>query len=331
MNTLIFVAAFCVVAVLVYMARYSGRLRVEQTRVIDAPLAFVYATVLDFQQWRRWNPWLDTAADASLTIADGEPGLCQWESAHMGSGKVEQVRAVERQRIDQRLRLCHPFAVSGKSQWTFKEVAGKTEVTWAVRGRVAFSMRAFSPTVQGALALECRYGLDRLAHMLELAATPRYTISHLGVRTVAATHYVYRDYQGAISGLPQARRAAIADLQQALSRCGVAAAGAPIVLFFKTNIKLRTTVCHIGIPVEHPEGVASLPVREMAAHSAYVVRLQGSDAALEIAWYLAMQRMAAEKMQPDQRLPPFESHLVNSEGTPENDRVIELHLPILQR
>ena len=109
------------------------------------------------------------------------------------------------------------------------------------------------------------------------------------------------------------------------------AAGAPIVLFFKTNIKLRTTVCHIGIPVEHPEGVASLPVREMAAHSAYVVRLQGSDAALEIAWYLAMQRLAAEKMQPDQRLPPLESHLVNSEGTPENDRVIELQLPILQR
>lgn len=331
MNTLIFVSAFCIVAVLVYMARYSGRVRVEQTRVMDAPLAAVYAQVLDLQRWRHWSPWLDIGADASLKITDGEPGHCQWESARMGSGTVEQVRAVDRQRIEQRLRLRHPFAVSAKGLWTFKEVAGKTELTWTLRGRVAFSMRAFSPTVQGSLALECRYGLDRLAHMLEPGSTPRYTISHLGVRTVAATHYVYRDYQGAISGLPQARRNTIADLQQALSRCGQSAAGAPMVRFFKTHIKLRTTVCHIGIPVEHPERVASLPVREMAAHSAYVVRLQGSEAALEIAWYLAMQRMAAEKMQPDQRLPPFESYLVNSEGTPQNDRVIELHLPILQR
>jgi hypothetical protein len=103
----------------------------------------------------------------------------------------------------------------------------------------------------------------------------------------------------------------------------------PIVLYFKTNIKLKTTVCHIGIPIDDLNGIGSMPVRAMSAHRAYVVSLHGSVAALEIAWYLAMQRMVAEKLQPDQRLPPFERYLVNSDGTPENDCVTELYLPVL--
>ena len=37
-TTLFFVAAFCVVALLVYMARYSGRVRITRKRLIDAPL-----------------------------------------------------------------------------------------------------------------------------------------------------------------------------------------------------------------------------------------------------------------------------------------------------
>ena len=67
MNTLVFVVAFCIVAVLVYMARYSGRLRVTQTRFIDAPMAAVYAAVADFRQWQAWNPWLEHEPTAPVT------------------------------------------------------------------------------------------------------------------------------------------------------------------------------------------------------------------------------------------------------------------------
>jgi predicted transcriptional regulator YdeE len=247
----------------------------------------------------------------------------------MGSGQIEQVRVVERERIEQRLRLRHPFSMFGKSQWDFRELADKTEVTWTLRGRVSFSMRAFSSTVQSSLALDCRFGLDRLASLVEPATASRYSVERQGLRDVASGHYVYRSYQGSIRGVPDAMRSALAELRQELKQCGVRAAGEPMVLYFKTNIKLKTTVCYIGIPVEGTDGIGSLPVRAMPAHRAYVVCLRGGAAALEVAWYLAMQRMVAEKLQPDQRLPPFERYLVNSDGTPENDCVTELYLPVL--
>ena len=104
-----------------------------------------------------------------------------------------------------------------------------------------------------------------------------------------------------------------------------------MAIYFKTNIKFRTTVCHIGIPVDVVHNPDSLTVRELAAHKAYVVQLQGNPSALEIAWYLAMQRMVSLKTQPDQRLPPSESYLGSGDDVSENDCVTELHLPILDR
>ena len=331
LSTLIFVFIFCVVAILVYMGRYSGRVRFEQNRLIDAPLTKVYAMVADLHQWQHWNPWMAPKSDPALTFsgnADGKGSRCSWESATMGTGLIEQVRLEAPERIEQLVRLRHPFTVSGRSYWTFEDEDGKTRVTWGLRGRVAFSMRAFAATVKGSLTLDCRHALDQLASLLEPANAARYEIIHLGVREVAAIRYVYRNYQGAISGLPQAVVDVTGELRQQLATAGVPAVGSPLAIYFKTNIKLRTTSCHIGIPVDTQDHFDGLAVRELAAHQAYVVQLKGDRSALEIAWFYAMQHMVAQKIQPDQRLPPFESYLVNDEAELAQDAVTELHLPV---
>jgi hypothetical protein len=328
-STLVFVLLFCVVALLVYMARYSGRVRLEQTRLIDAPLDTVYASVADLRNWQQWSPWLQAGSGADVRLSDltdDAGSYCAWESASMAAGRVEHLRLLPGERIEQRLRLRHPFAVNGLCYWTFDKEGDKTVVTWTVRARVPFSMRAFAATVKSSLVLDCRYSLDLLASRLEPAGAPRYQITHLGVRDIPARSYVYRNYQGPISGLPEALRSSTLEMRQQLSAHGLKEDGAPIAIYFKTNIKFRTTVCHIGIPVNVADNFGPLPVRELAAHSAYVVRLLGSHTALEIAWYVAMQRMVAEKIQPDQRIPPFESYLVDVPA--ENDCVTELHLPI---
>lgn len=332
MTTLVFVSGFCLVAVFVYMARYSGRVRVEQVRLIDAPLDAVFAKVVDLAQWQSWNPWLEAEAAPALTLSercDQQGSRCAWTTDNMGTGWVEHVRLVPRQRIDQRLRLQHPFTVSGRSSWTFKERAGKTEVTWSLRARVGFSMRAFASTVKSSLALDCRYGLDELASLLEPVDAPRYSIVHLGVRDVAPGHYAYRAYQGTISGLPAAVRSTTAELSSQMAARGIQAVGTPMAVYFKTNIKLRTTVCHIGISVDTTLADDAWTVRALPAQRAYVVRLQGNPKALEIAWYHAMQRMVAINVRPDQRLPPFERYLVQGDGVNDNDCVTELYLPVL--
>lgn len=324
-NSLLFVTAFCVVAVLVYMARYSSRVRVECTRLIDAPLATVYAQVADLRHWAVWNPWLGPGTQSRVSGSGEAPGnIWSWDGAKTSKGQVEHLRLQPAARIVQRVRLHHPFAVQGKSSWKFTEREGKTEVNWSLRGRVGFSVRAFAQTIQQSIALDLRFGLDQLAQAVEPADTPRYAIRHVGVREVADCRYVYQTYEGPITGLPNALVRTSAALSSQLDALGVAPVGAPVAVYVKTNIKLRTTVCHIGIPVAGAE-VGAMSVRGLPAHQAYVVQLQGDRSALELAWYLAMQRMVALDIKPDQRVAPVEHYLAVSAGA----ELTELHVPVL--
>jgi hypothetical protein len=330
-STLIFVSLFCIVAVLVYMARYSGRVRVTQSRVIDAPVEQVFAKVANFQQWAAWNPWLAHEPGAELTVtgAGGQPGSeCAWDSDKAGMGVIRLARSVPLKSIEQHMQLKQPFVVNGRSHWTFTERDGKTEVTWQIKARVAFTMRAFSQTVKGALELDSRYGLDRLASLLEPTDAPRYQLSVLGPQEVPACRYVYQTYQGTIKALPDAMRQCHADLHAQLEKLGIQPTGAPLALYTKTNIKLRTTVCLMGLPVGDAE-VGDMPVRNMPAQRVFRVALQGGPAALELAWYLAMQRMTQDKLKPDQRLPPFETYVFSASTAPSNDWITEVNVPTL--
>jgi hypothetical protein len=331
-TTLVFVASFCLVAVLVYMARYSGRVLLSQTRLIDAPVEQVFAQVADFKNWQAWNPWLAHEADVQLKLS-GEnacPGSqCAWNNHRVGAGTFEFLRSNTLKRIEQRMHLKQPFVVRGRSFWTFAERDGKTEVSWQIKARVAFTMRAFSSTVKGALELDCKYGLDRLASLVEPTGAPRYGITVLGLRHVAASRYVYQTYQGSIKGLPEAIRLCFSDLRRQLSQLGISVTGAPLAFYIKTNIKLRTTVCHMGLPVGDADA-GQLAVREMPALCSYGVQLQGGYGALEMAWYLAMQRMTIDGLKPDQRLPPFEAYLIDGDATQSNDLVTVVNVPVLE-
>ena len=332
MSALVFVVAFFIVAVLVYMARYSGRLRVSETRIIAAPIADIYARVADFNCWSEWSPWLEHEADTPVTHVtlsdrtDGESSSYAWDSIRIGDGEILHLRMEAGEKIEQRMNFKQPFRIRGRGYWEFRESGAKTEVTWRMNGRVSFPLRAFSPTVQGMIALDFKYGLDRLASLVEPPDAPRYSLAYLGVRDIPASRYAYKTYSGPINGLGKARQLAFAELRGQVEGQGVLPYASPIAVYIRTNVKLRTTVCHMGIPVGIPVGDTNLEaaaVRDLPAHSAYVVRLQGDHSALEVAWYQAMQRMRRENIQPDQSLPPFERYL-------DAESVTELHIPVRQ-
>jgi effector-binding domain-containing protein/ribosome-associated toxin RatA of RatAB toxin-antitoxin module len=330
MTTLIFVVAFCIVAVFVYMARYSGRLRVTQTRIIDAPICEVYSRVADFRRWSEWNPWLEHEPDVQAKLTeptDGVGSTYAWDSEKIGAGFIEHVRLAAQESIEQKVRFKNPFRFRGRSRWQFTHHGGKTEVTWSFNGRVGFSLRAFAQTVQGTIALDYRYGLDRLARLLEPATASRYSLAYLGVRDIPASRYAYATYKGTLKGLGEAVREGFAKLRQQLVDQGLQDAGLPIAVYATTNIKLRTTVCHIGILIGDADA-GQIPVRVLPSHRAFVVRLQGSYAAMEVAWYHAMQRMRIDNIQPDQRISPFERYLGDPGTAQENDYVTELHIPV---
>jgi uncharacterized protein YndB with AHSA1/START domain len=321
MSTLAFVLAFLVVALLVYMGRYSGRVRASHSRVIAAAPEAVYARVADLAQWQAWNPWLEHAPDARATLVDG---TLAWDVAQVGRGQVRPLKARPSRALVQRLDFALPFKFKGRSTWTFEPAAGGTRATWAFKGRVAFTLRAFAATVQGATALDLRFGLDKLAATLE-ATPPAYTLAYLGVQDSAGLACAQQLHRGPLATLATDLPRQVAEVRQQLAAQGLPAGGAAVALYLKTHLKRRTVDCRIG--VELPPGAGSEPLlHRLPAHRAWVLRLDGPPEALELAWYQAMQRLRVEQLQPDPRIPPYERYL--SEPQAGRRGIVELHLPL---
>lgn len=326
MNTLFFALAFLLMALFVYMGRYSGRVRAEQSRLIAAPPEAVYARVADLAQWQGWNPWLAQAGDAHATL-DGD--TLAWDLPRVGRGSVSPAGQQPPRTLRQRLRFDLPFSLRGRSDWRFEPAPGGTRVTWRFKGRVAFTLRAFATTVQGATALDLRYGLDQLAALVEGRA-PDYRLDAVGVQPQEARVYASQHYRGPLDTLAAELPPQIAAVRAQLAAAGLPASGHAVVHYLKTQLKLRIVDCRVGIELAQagalPEG---LSLYEQPAHEAYVLRFDGTPEALEMAWYQAMQRLRVEEYQPHPQLPPSARYL--GDAVPGQRGLVELQLPLKAR
>ena len=151
-----------------------------------------------------------------------------------------------------------------------------------------------------------------------------------GVRDVDAVRYVYLEHTGALDGIGLAMCRARVELGEALAARRVAAAGEPLGIYLSTHARERTTRCRLAIPIGDAVvdgmGVATLP-----AHRAFVATLRGSREQLELAWYLAMQRLDGAGVRPDLRVTPSERYLRESADGSGGDEVTELRIPVLQQ
>lgn len=301
MSPLLFALAFAIVALGVYMGRYSGRVRAEASRFIAAPPEAVYAGVADLQRWHSWNPWLEHARHVRPEV-DGL--TLTWDVPEVGRGSVRQVAQRPGSALRQQFDFALPFACRGRSDWQFEPAPGGTRVTWRFKGRVSFTLRAFAATVQGATGLDLRFGLDRLAAALEGLA-PAYTLDYAGVQDQPATSFAQLFHRGPLDRLAADLPGRIDEARRRLAAAGHAADGVAVVHYLKTQLKLRIVDCRVGFALpstaQVPDGLTR---HEQPAHQAYVLHFDGPPEALELAWYQAMQRLRVEQRQPHPQLPP---------------------------
>lgn len=322
MSPLFFALGFALMALLVYMGRYSGRVRAEASRFIAAPPEACQAAVADLAGWQAWNPWLEHARQVPATV---EGPVLRWNAPDVGRGSLRQTRQSPHA-LQQRLDFELPFALRGRSDWRFEPAPGGTQVTWRVKARVAFTLRAFAATVQGATALDLRFGLDALAAELE-GTPPAYRLDYLGIQPQAETRFAQALHRGPLDRLAEDLPPLIARTREALAQAGQPAAGPAVVHYLKTQLKLRTVDCRVGVELAGgPPLPEDLTLHTQAAHQALVVHVDGPPEALELAWYQAMQRLRVLARQPHPQLPPHARYL--GDPAPGRRGIVELVLPL---
>lgn len=116
---------------------------VERKTVIEAPPAFVYETVSNFDTWKNWSVWFQM--DSTMVITPGEKmqGLganYSWAGEEMGAGTQTIIEATPGESMKTEL----DFGMMGLAHgvWKFSPTAEGTAVSWALESRTAYPLNA---------------------------------------------------------------------------------------------------------------------------------------------------------------------------------------------
>lgn len=152
---------------------------VDRTTTIDAPKSQVYATLSDFSQFTKWDPW--SKMDPNMTVEYyGEPGTIghgyKWSgNDSVGTGSMEIINMGENT-IEIQLSFMEPYESSSPTSYTITETEEGTSVTWSMTGEVPMAMKMFMD-MEAMIGNDFDNGLSNLKSMMEsMEAAPEYTI-----------------------------------------------------------------------------------------------------------------------------------------------------------
>ena len=162
MSSLLFALAFVIVMILMYLGKYSGRIRAGGQQVLPAAPETVLGLLADWRTWPQWHLWLEPTETAPPL--SGKDRL-RWDEGFHGAGEARwaDVGSGPAQRLQLRLRLLRPFSVRADIEMVLNPEGAGTLVRWRLTGRVAFALRAFATTVQRALQFEMDHSLMQLS------------------------------------------------------------------------------------------------------------------------------------------------------------------------
>jgi len=114
----------------------------ERSRVINAPADYVYKHISDYKKCEAWGPWQEQDTTMTFTYNEQTSGVganYSWNGA-MGPGSMKTLEAVENKSLKQELKFGE-FAPS-EVNWRLEETPEGTKVTWGMKGKADFMLKA---------------------------------------------------------------------------------------------------------------------------------------------------------------------------------------------
>jgi uncharacterized protein YndB with AHSA1/START domain len=146
-KTTLIVALGLLAVLLIYAATRADSFRVERSTRVMAPPERVYALINDLRSFNRWNPYelKDPAIKGSYGGAAQGPGASYaWESAKVGTGRLEITHAEPASKVHMALQFVKPFEARNTAEFILTREAGATRVSWAMQGPMPFVSKLMS-------------------------------------------------------------------------------------------------------------------------------------------------------------------------------------------
>ncbi len=339
---LLFLILIVIIAGAIYFGTKDGSFDVSKTKVIDAPPEVVYNNVKDFRNWEQWGPWMEEDTNMTITYAEkteGEGASYSWKSEEMGDGKMQTVRVIPNKEIDQKIVFNSPMGDSESDvYWRFEpaEEAGKTKVTWGMKGEQSFMEKVFmslqSEDFETSLGTMYQSGLDRLETELK-TSMEQYTITVDGITQHGGGFYMYNTTAAKISEIGEKMGPMLGQIAGYMDTNNINSAGMPFTIYNEINEQNGTVIFSAAIPVAArvitPEGSPVL-CNYMAPVSALKTTLKGNYDNLPEAYEAAKSYLATNNLLRDNSRNMFEVY-ANDPGEVPNpsDWITEIYIPVL--
>ena len=124
-----------------FVASRPNTFRIERATTIKAPPEKIFPLINDLHGFNTWNPVAKVDPDMKLSYSGPQAGrgaAYAWESRKMGVGSMEIVDTAPPSKVVLKLDFVKPFAGSNVVEFTLQPKGDSTDVTWEMRGPMAF-------------------------------------------------------------------------------------------------------------------------------------------------------------------------------------------------
>lgn len=155
---------------------------VERTIEINKPIDEVFMQVIDFENYTKWNPWVEMEQELVFNVLNNDPqegSKIEWEGDTIGSGYLMRTKVVENELIESDLVFVKPWESNARDIMKFEPILGGTKIIWANEMELVYPFgRYMSFVMENFIGNDFEKGLAKLkVHCDTAIKTTMYDIS----------------------------------------------------------------------------------------------------------------------------------------------------------
>ena len=313
---------------------FSIPFELDRSIVVNKPVAEVFTTLGDFNNWNIWSPWIIQEPSCS-TSATGDPVSIghqqEWNGNRIGSGKMVLIEKTENQRLAYDLFFISPWKSHSKTQFELTPVTDAegnetTKITWLMQGTLPIFLFFMKKMMSVFVGGDYERGLKMFKEYVETGkVTSAVTINDAEQQD----GFYYIGYQSSchMSEIPNV----FGPLFQKLQQSDIPKPDKMLTLVNKVDLATKQADMIAAVSYKEkpdftlPNGMLE---GEMPVHTAQSVTHTGSYTHLANGWATIMNYLRFAKLKQNKKLKEYEVYVNNPQETQPEDLKTQIYIPI---
>ena len=304
---------------------------IERSIEIDAPPETVYNTVVNYESWTKWSPWLCAEPDAVVTVSENPNSIgsiYSWEGEIVGAGEIEHIKLQPGQRIDDEIRFSKPFKSKSNVAFDLQPSGPGTKLSWIMDGSLPWFMFWMKSTLQTFIGMDYERGLKMIKELIETGKVNSQT-KVLGKQEIGPLHVAGLRRTCGLNEIGPSMQAAMGELGSLWERQNLPRDGEMISVYHQFNMKTQTCDYTIGWSLPSEDVAVEPPLETWTCPhlTALCVEHLGDYNHLGNGWSAANQYLRYKRLK-QSRLSPFEIYTNDPSDTPVDQWSTKIYLPL---